>query len=107
MLYAVNDDNTDQDAGGVETTEIPLETPMATEDNDKLVTQELQSSIIIKHPKVDQFSHVNQLCFSTYIAVSCTKPECVADFKAYLNVIIKSPRHFKDFNSALYDRQLR
>ena len=43
MLYAVNDDNTDQDAGGVET-------PVATEENDKPVTQELQNSIIIKHP---------------------------------------------------------
>ena len=88
MLYAVNDDNTDQDLGGVET-------PTATEDNDKLVTQELQNSIII--------SHVNQLCFSTYIAASCTQPECVADFKAYLSVIIKSPRPFQDFDLALYD----
>ena len=44
MLYTVNDDNTDQNAGGVET-------PTATEDNDKLVTQELQNNIIIKHPK--------------------------------------------------------
>ena len=43
MLYAVNDDNTDQDAGGVET-------PMATEDKKKLFTQELQNSIVIKHP---------------------------------------------------------
>ena len=34
MLYAVNDDNTDQDAGGVETL-------TAMEDNDKLVTHEL------------------------------------------------------------------
>ena len=37
------DDNTDQDASGVET-------PTATEDNDKLVTQELHNSIVIKHP---------------------------------------------------------
>ena len=71
MLYTVNDDNTDKDAGGVET-------PMATEDNNKLVTQELQNT-------------------------SCTKPECVADFKAYLSVIIKSPRHFQHIDSALYD----
>ena len=37
MLYAVNDDNTDQDAGRVET-------PTTTEDNDKLVPQELQNN---------------------------------------------------------------
>ena len=43
MLYAVNDGNTDQDAGEVET-------PTAMEDNNKLVTQELWNSIIIKHP---------------------------------------------------------
>ena len=42
MLQAVNDDNTDQDAGGVETS-------TETEENDKLVTQELQNTIII-HP---------------------------------------------------------
>ena len=42
MLYTVNDDNTDQDVGGVET-------PTAMEDNDKLVTQELQNTMIIKH----------------------------------------------------------
>ena len=64
MLYAGSDNNTDQDAGGVET-------PMAT-------TQVLQNT-------------------------SCTKPERLADFKAYLHVIIKSPRHFQDFDSALYD----
>ena len=53
ILYAVIDENTDQDAGGVET-------PTAMED-DKLVTQELQNSIVINIPIVDQFSHVNQL----------------------------------------------
>ena len=84
MLYAVNDDNTDQNAGWVET-------PTATDDNDKLII----------------ISHVNQLCFSTYIAASYTKPKCVADFKAYLSVIIKSSRHFQDFASALYDWQFR
>ena len=70
MLYTGNDDNTDQEAGGVET-------PTAMEDNDKLVTQELRNT-------------------------SCTKPQCLADFKAYLRLIIKSPKHFQDFNSALY-----
>ena len=69
MLYASNDDNTDQDAGGVET---------ATEDDNKLVTQELQNT-------------------------SCAKPEGVTDFKVYLSVIIKSSRHFQDFDFALYD----
>ena len=43
MLYAINDDNTDQYAGRVET-------PTAMEDNDKLVTQELQIIVDIKHP---------------------------------------------------------
>lgn len=42
MLYTVNDDDTDQDAGGVER-------PTAAEDNDKLVTKELLISIVIKH----------------------------------------------------------
>jgi len=36
-------------------------------------------------------------CFSTYIAVvSCTKPECVVDLVAYLNVIIMGQRSFQD-----------
>ena len=44
-------------------------------------------------------------CFSTYIAVvSCTKPECVVDLVAYLNLIIKSFRtltgHLLTANSA-------
>ena len=69
MLYIGNDDNTDQDAGGVE---------MAMEDSNKLVTQELQNT-------------------------SCAKPEGVADFKVYSSVIIKGPRHFQDFDLALYD----
>ena len=43
MLYAINDNITDQDAGGVETSTV-------MEDNDKLVTQELQNSINIKYP---------------------------------------------------------
>ena len=55
-----------------------VETPTVTEDNNKLFTQELQNT-------------------------SCTNPECVADFKAYSSVIIKSPRHLQDFDSALYD----
>ena len=40
MLYTVIDSNIDQDEGGVEK-------PTATEDNNKLVTQELQNSIVI------------------------------------------------------------
>ena len=71
MLYAGSDDNTDQDAVGVET-------PSVMKDNTKPVTQELQNT-------------------------SCTKPECVADFKAYLSVIIKSLRRFQDIDLALYD----
>ena len=46
-------------------------------------------------------------CLSTYIAVSCTKPECVADLKAYSNLMIKSQRHFQDFDWVLYDCQFR
>ena len=44
---------------------------------------------------------------STYITVSCIKPDCVADLKAYSNLIIKSQRHFQDFNWVLYDCQFR
>ena len=55
MLNTVNDDNTDQDTGGVET-------PTAKEDNSKPVMQELQNSIVMKHiPMIDQRSHVIQL----------------------------------------------
>ena len=43
MLNSINDNNADQDVDGVET-------PIAMEDNDKLVAQELQNSIVIKHP---------------------------------------------------------
>ena len=61
---------------------VEVETPSAMKDNAKPVTQKLQNT-------------------------SCTKPERVADFKTYLSVIIKSPRHFQDFDLALYDWQFR
>ena len=53
MLNTINDDNTDQDVGGVGT-------PTAKENKDKPVTKELQNSIAMKHiPTVDQLGHVN------------------------------------------------
>ena len=45
-----------------------------------------------KHQEVTQIMDWIQ-CFSTYIAVvSCTKPDCVVDLIAYLNLIINGQR---------------